>query len=105
MLTYLKALNFNKIILRILAAALVSFPHDPFPFLRPLIFSISSLSPRQPRLSHPSQVSVVFPPALAYGDDGLPPKVPPNTPVHLIVELISFYDDQEQDDDGGEGDE
>lgn len=54
------------------------------------------------KMSLGTKVSVVFPPALAYGDDGLPPKVPPNTPVHLIVELISFFDDQDSDDRGGE---
>ena len=54
------------------------------------------------KMSLGTKVSVVFPPGLAYGDDGLPPKVPPNTPVHLIVELISFFDDQDSDDGGGE---
>ena len=43
-----------------------------------------------PKMSLGTSIRVTCPPELAYGDQGLPPKVPPNTTLILDIELLSF---------------
>ena len=43
-----------------------------------------------PKMSLGTKIRVVCPPELAYGEQGLPPKVPPNTTLILDIELLSF---------------
>ena len=68
----------------------VNLPPAYIPWPIPTATHAAGLALSIPKMSLGTKIRVTCPPELAYGEKGLPPKVPGNATVLLEIELLSF---------------